>query len=252
MQLSELKKHWHAFGKRDPLWAILTKPGTENGGWDVDEFFKLGENDIDRLLNEIAALPLQLKRGKALDFGCGVGRLTQALCRHFQRCYGVDIARSMLRHAKRFNKYGRRCRYFLVKRADLSFLKSDQFDLICSFLVLQHINPQYSKPYLRELLRVLAPGGALCFQIPSHWTRVDCPAPRPIERKSGANGNLLKNVIRSIKNRRTQPPFEPVMEMYGIPREEVIRFVAENGGRVLKVAEDFVPDWISCRYYVTK
>jgi hypothetical protein len=33
MQLEELQKHWNAFAKPGPFWAILTAPGKENGQW---------------------------------------------------------------------------------------------------------------------------------------------------------------------------------------------------------------------------
>src|SRR5262249_36530770 len=38
---------------------------------------------------------------------------------------------------------------------------------ICTYLVLQHMRPEYSTSYLREFLRVLAPGGVLVFQLPA-------------------------------------------------------------------------------------
>ncbi len=38
----------------------------------------------------------------ALDFGCGIGRLTQLLCKFFKKCIGVDISKEMIKLA---NKY---------------------------------------------------------------------------------------------------------------------------------------------------
>jgi hypothetical protein len=42
------------------------------------------------------------------------------------------------------------------------------FDLVHSCIVLQHIEPLYTKEYLREFLRVTRPGGTVVFQLPSH------------------------------------------------------------------------------------
>ena len=39
MDLKELQKHWHQFGKQDPMWAILTWPDKKGNKWSVDEFF---------------------------------------------------------------------------------------------------------------------------------------------------------------------------------------------------------------------
>ena len=47
---------------------------------------------IDQLLGWLRELHVQVRPGRALDFGCGVGRLTQALAGKFSECDGVDIA----------------------------------------------------------------------------------------------------------------------------------------------------------------
>ena len=40
MELKELQKQWHLFGKRDPLWAIITWEDKKGNKWDPDEFFE--------------------------------------------------------------------------------------------------------------------------------------------------------------------------------------------------------------------
>jgi predicted TPR repeat methyltransferase len=57
---------------------------------------------------------VSLKRDTALDFECGVGRVTQALCARFARCDGVDIAGSMIRLARQYNRFGDRCQYYVM------------------------------------------------------------------------------------------------------------------------------------------
>jgi hypothetical protein len=82
MNIDQLKQNWEAFGRRDPLWAILTQPDKKGGKWQAEEFFCRGKQEIDGVLDYLKSLPLNhvLKLGSALDFGCGIGRLTQALC----------------------------------------------------------------------------------------------------------------------------------------------------------------------------
>jgi len=53
-------------------------------------------------------------------------------------------------------------------RRDLGVLGQRRFDLIYSDLVLQHMLPALSLSYIDEFLRLLAPGGLLVFQLPSH------------------------------------------------------------------------------------
>lgn len=167
MELQELQHNWNELGKRDPLWAILTDPARKNRRWDEREFFKSGEAQIDALMSDMQALGIAFTRGRCLDFGCGVGRLTQALCRHFGECDGVDIAASMIESARGYNRYGARCRYHLNESNDLALFADESFDFIYSILVLQHMRPEYAKAYIREFVRTLRPGGVAAFQVPS-------------------------------------------------------------------------------------
>jgi SAM-dependent methyltransferase len=167
MNLEELQWNWNQFGKVDPLFAILTNSDKEDHRWNKDEFFNTGENEVKAAIDCIGSLNHKLAFGCALDFGCGVGRLTQALCRYFESCDGVDIASSMIELARRFNKYGERCRYHVNIDDNLRLFRNDSFDFIYSMIVLQHIEPRYSTQYVREFIRVLKPGGIAIFQIPS-------------------------------------------------------------------------------------
>ena len=168
MDLKELQKNWDEFGKIDPLWAILTSPDRKGGKWDPTEFFASGKREIDRIMNQAQSLALPPRRETALDFGCGVGRLTQALCSWFDRCSGVDIAPSMIDLARQHNTYGIRCEYFLNTQNDLRIFPDRSFDFVYSSIVLQHMEPRYSTGYIREFVRVLRPNGLVVFQLPSN------------------------------------------------------------------------------------
>ena len=174
MELGELQKNWDEFGRIDPLWAILTDPSKTNNRWDPQEFFATGEDEIDCLMDHmdhVATLPPSLRRGRALDFGCGIGRLTLALCKHFEQCIGVDIAPSMIELARKYNRFGDRCQYHVNAANDLRMFEDGWFDFIYSNIVLQHIPPKYSAQYIRDFVRILTPGGVAVFQVPSHAAR---------------------------------------------------------------------------------
>jgi len=102
------------------------------------------------MLGEVEASGLRVPHHQALDFGCGVGRLTQALAEHFERVAGVDIAASMIARARQENRHGDRVRYVVNERSDLAGLGSERFDLILSLLVLQHMEPAYALGYVAE------------------------------------------------------------------------------------------------------
>ena len=166
MDIRGLQATWDALGSDDPLGVILGYPERRHD-WDADEFFRTGETEIDATLARAEPFGLPERRERALDFGCGVGRLTQAMCRHFERAEGVDIAPSMIAAAEQLNRHGERCDYHLNESDSLAFLDSGSFDLVYSALVLQHMAPDLARTYLAELVRVLRPGGLLVFQVPS-------------------------------------------------------------------------------------
>jgi SAM-dependent methyltransferase len=167
MELTQLQRHWDELSKTDPLWSILTLPGKENRQWDPDEFFRTGDGEVTEALEFVRSLNIPIAHRAALDFGCGVGRLTQALCRYFEGCCGVDIAPTMIDLANTFNRYGEHCRYYVNPREDLRLFDDDTFDFILSLIVLQHMRPEYSERYVRDFIRILAPGGVLVFQLPT-------------------------------------------------------------------------------------
>jgi SAM-dependent methyltransferase len=156
---------WEDAARKDPLWAILSDPAKRNRAWNVDEFFETGRRDIERLFSELRARRYSLPHGDALDFGCGVGRLTQALAPSFQRVTGVDISPTMIRLAGRLNRFPDRVRYLVNARPDLGVLPAVSFDFIYSDIALQHIPPDQSRAYIAEFLRVLRPGGLAVFQL---------------------------------------------------------------------------------------
>ncbi len=166
--LRKLRRHWEQFGREDPFWAALTWKDKSDGRWSPDDFFQNGEVVVGNLLDRAAELGIEVPRARALDFGCGPGRLTQALAARFETVDGVDIARSMIANARRFNRHGNRCRYHVNRRGDLRRFGDATFTFVCSLLVLQHMKPGIARGYVREFMRVLAPSGALVFQVPSY------------------------------------------------------------------------------------
>jgi SAM-dependent methyltransferase len=250
MDLQRLKRNWDAFGRRDPLWAVLALPDKRGNRWDVEEFFAWGRDEIEGVLEYVRSRGLEIPSGRALDFGCGVGRLTQALALHFENVDGVDIAPSMIRLAERYNRHPTTCRYHLNDRADLGQFPDSSFDFIYSNITLQHIEPRYSERYISEFVRLLSERGALVFQVPSEPVPGSVKPPGRSLRKtiSPITPAFLRPALRWIVDRRS-----PSMEGFGIPRTDVIRLLEEAGAKVVDVQPDtWSPDWIAYRYCVTR
>ncbi len=164
--LQELQRNWEGLAQTNPLWAICTDPEKRQGQWSRDEFFATGKHEIERVMGYVNGLRLRVDRSApALDFGCGVGRLTRAMAAYFPECWGVDISPTMVRLATEYNQNVPQCCFLLNESSDLKALAAGYFGFVYTSIVLQHIPARYSRRYLRELLRVTRPGGVVVFQV---------------------------------------------------------------------------------------
>ena len=174
MSLRVTRENWDDLAELDLYWSILGYSDSPSGKWDQREFLRTGEREIDAVMTTAAALGYPHGRERALDFGCGVGRLTRALARSFTQACGVDISRAMLARAEELNSDRANCRFVHNDRADLSIFPNDHFDLIYTVLVLQHLpSRRVAISLMREFVRILKPGGLLMFHIPTYlpWRR---------------------------------------------------------------------------------
>jgi SAM-dependent methyltransferase len=147
---------WERLAKTDPLWAICFRKDARGGKWDLEEFLSSGRTEIEwawRTLAEADAIPPRHRL--AVDFGCGVGRLTQALTAKVDEVIGVDASATMLELAEELAA-GRPCRF----SRDLAGVADGSVDIIYSSLVLQHLPVEQLAGYLAEFQRVLAADGS--------------------------------------------------------------------------------------------
>src|SRR5262249_16146172 len=147
VEFSRLRKNWENLGRNDPLWAIVADHPETGHQWDIAEFFETGVGAVNGFAEEMAAHGVKLAHDSALDFGCGYGRLTQALARSFTEVTGVDFAESMLQGARQHNRHVDRVRYVYNDRLDLHVFQDASFDFVLSVLVLQHMRQEYQLGY---------------------------------------------------------------------------------------------------------
>ena len=176
-QLDDSQRFWDAHARRDPLWAVLSESGKEARRWDVRRFFQTGLNEVALMFYELESRGIAVTRGVALDFGCGVGRLTQALASRFTQVVGVDVSPQMIETATALNPFPERARFVWNGEPHLQQFADGTFDFIYTNIVLQHIEPEISEVYLREFVRLLTRGGILVFQLPSHPRGPNDPIP---------------------------------------------------------------------------
>jgi len=166
------QRDWEELASLDPLWAIRNSPGTRYGNWDVDAFFATGEDDVADAMRQLEELGLPTGTGAALDFGCGVGRASRALASRFGRVTGVDISNTMIELAREHNREIDNVEFVHNTAPDLAVLGDARFDLVYTRSVLQHLPDRESvHGFVREFVRVLAPGGCTAIHIPTHIPR---------------------------------------------------------------------------------
>lgn len=233
------RRAWEDWAHVDPLWAILTEPDARGGHWDEAAFFESGRVLVESVLDDARRLGRPAARRVAVDFGCGVGRLTRALAPHFETTYGLDIAPTMIKEAVRLDAGVHGCVFLVHEDDDLGRFDDAGVDLVCCLLVLQHLPSRPAiEAYLREFVRVLAPGGVAVFQLP---TRVAAAARaktlrgRLAMRQRATRALRATGISRRLLYERLR--WRPDMRMLAIPEADVAAVIEEAGGHVLKVAE---------------
>lgn len=241
--LKQLGQDWDTFGKADPLWAVISWPEKRGGKWEKSDLYGLGQEEINEVLRAVRSLKLPLRTGKALDFGSGVGRLTESLAEHFGHVVGVDIAPSMVNFARAHSRFPASVEYRLNTTGDLQQFPDNTFDFVLSKITLQHVPREFIPGYLCEFTRVLAPGGVLMFQLPSGT------APT----LKGMLWRVLpKWVLAEVLRLKNDLPVR--MQMNTIPRAEVEQLLKAQGMTLMATDADTAagPNWVSYRYIAIK
>lgn len=238
------RQQWEALGGNDPYWAVLTNPKKKGGRWNKEDFFQTGIDEINGVLAKISRLGIQLRFGVALDYGCGVGRLSQALASSFERVVGIDFSEAMLVEARSAHGQFTNIQFLRNSGESLIEVANGTVDFVYSNIVLQHIPRKQQGLLIREFCRVLRPGAALVFQTPSH--------PNMATIKGYVQllfGNRVLNIARKMIYGKGH-----VMELHTLRRNEVLKILSEEGMSV-REAERYDSAgnaFISYRYYAIK
>jgi SAM-dependent methyltransferase len=237
-----VRRDWTTLGEQDPLWAVYVAPGTRGGQWDVEEFLALGRSDVAEAMAWLDRLGLPTRFGAVLDFGCGAGRLSQALAAHADTVVGVDVSAPMLAVAADLDRTGR-CRFVRNDAPDLRLFDDAEFDLVYSELVLQHLPAPVIDGYLGEFMRVLRPGGLAVLQctVSPLWT---------------AKGAIWRFVPRSLVRlgQRHVLGYPAPMQMTAYPTRRLAAVVRRHGGEVAGhlIRDDQAMHWRTARYVVRR
>ncbi len=157
-----MKRDWDERARKNAFHYIASW----RSDWDPRSFFESGEEDYRRLVTPILQEMNFDPRSKSMvEVGCGAGRMTRVFAREFAQVDALDISVEMQRQAKEYLREFQNIRWILADGATLNGVEDASADFVFSYLVLQHL-PAHSlaTALLREILRVLKPGGLFLLQ----------------------------------------------------------------------------------------
>lgn len=186
---------WDMLAQTDPYWAVLTSDDRRGNRWSEEEFFATGEADVAAIMTRLASLGLVVDRTRALDFGCGLGRLTRALARRFAAVDGVDLSHVMIEKAVAIGPVSN-VRFIHNPSEDLSPLDDEAYGLIVSLISIQHMPEKAAAIYVGDMCRVLARGGVAYLQLNTFLSVSDPRAAAKLARDE----SLLNRVYRSARS----------------------------------------------------
>ena len=216
---------WKRYGRVDPYFGVLSHPRFRNAakpGPERTEFFQSGESHIQSVLATAHTMFPQVTPQRAVDYGCGVGRLVIPLARQLSEVVGVDISESMIAEARRnCTEAGIANVDFALADDNLSALPG-QFDLIHSYIVFQHVPVSRGLRIFRELLNRLTEGGIGIV----HFTYANA-------NKVGRRGTyLLRKWVPGahelLEVLRGRPP-GPHMQLNLYPLDKLLAMLQESG-----------------------
>ena len=163
--LSKMQREWDERARENARYYV----NTERTDWKDDDFFESGRRTVQE---EILTDMTNICQGKdpkqmtVLEIGCGVGRVTRALAEVFGAVHGVDVSGEMIRRATEALADVPNVRFHKNNGADLAAVGDIFVDFAFSSIVFQHIpSREVIANYVREVHRLLRPGGLFKFQV---------------------------------------------------------------------------------------
>lgn len=174
-----MRDDWNLRAREDPHYYVAF------GRRDQDEegFLATAGDVLRSLETELKRFPKQANRRawRALEIGCGPGRLMKPMSRNFGEIHGVDVSDEMIGLARERLRGIPHAHVHATNGASLAQFADESFDFVYSYAVFQHIpSRDVVLEYMRETRRVLKPGGIFRAQfnglphseVPDTWSGV--------------------------------------------------------------------------------
>jgi ubiquinone/menaquinone biosynthesis C-methylase UbiE len=159
---TRMRNDWNARAREDATFFVAFG---RRGSGDA-EFFATATEVINRVEWELSRVPPLERAGwRALEIGCGPGRLMRPLSRHFAQIHGVDVSDEMIALAREKLSDIPNAFPQVTDGASLAQFADESFDFVYSYAVFQHIpSRDVVFSYLHEARRVMKTGGLALLQ----------------------------------------------------------------------------------------
>lgn len=210
---------WTKIGRKNPYFGVLSHNRFDDGS-EREAFFESGAAHIERVFATARELVPTFVPRRALDFGCGVGRLVIPLARRADEVVGIDVSPGMLIEAKRnCSDLGARNVSFCRSPSELS----GTFDFVHSFIVFQHIPVSHGLKLAQQLLDHLADDGVGALHFTYHYSGPKWRRGVYQLRKWIPGVNLISNIVRGRAARY------PHVQMNAYPLDKLFALLQARG-----------------------
>lgn len=169
---AHMAQFWDARARENANYFVDNRLDYNAG--DEAAFWREGEAALDRMLDSVGAVIAATD--VVLDVGCGVGRLTRVAAARAAHVHGIDVSAEMLARARENLAESPNVTLHLGDGTSLAPIAGASVDAVVSLVVFQHIpDPTVTLGYVRDIGRVLRPGGWAAFHVsndPGVHTRV--------------------------------------------------------------------------------
>jgi SAM-dependent methyltransferase len=162
MDAREAERFWDEAAREHALFFVDNRLDYRNP--DVERFWAGGGEAVDAMLS---AVDVEVARDDVIvEIGCGVGRLTRVLADRAARVVALDISSEMLARARELNPGLGNVEWVHGDGTTLRGVADGSASGVFSHVVFQHLpDPAATLGYVREMGRVLRPGGWSVFQL---------------------------------------------------------------------------------------
>jgi SAM-dependent methyltransferase len=217
---------WKRYGKEDPYFGVLSDAryrGRELNDDLRNEFFTSGRQHVETIVQVLRETFGDVPRGTALDFGCGVGRLSQPMASVFDHVIGADVSDGMLSEARKNASLADIRNVEYRNSSNLDWLQPRSFDLVHSYIVFQHIPVETGEPIIAKLIDAVKEGGIGAL----HITIVPAQKRLRAAIRNGIKRNRLSRIVGNVAVGR--PWNAPAMEMNLYRTERIIEMLVRSG-----------------------